>query len=76
MVPATGSVTIYATTHQVTSAPELLAAKGWHRVGSCTISSRKFVTGQLHPTRTTYYVAKYTGYAFQAFTSPVRVGVR
>lgn len=74
-VPGTGSVTIYSTIHKVTTAPGTLAAKGWHRVGSYTISSRKFVTGLLHPTRSTYYVAKYKGYAFQAFTSVVKVSV-
>ena len=59
------------------ASPATLAAKGWVKVGRYRISSSgKFVTGLLHPTRTTTYVAKYTGDYFPAFTSVVKVTVR
>jgi hypothetical protein len=75
-VPGTGNVTIYSATHKVSKAPATLAAKGWHRIGAYKISSRRFASGLLHPQRTTWYVARYKGYAFQAFTSVVKVAVR
>jgi len=71
-----GNVTIYSTTHKASAQPSTLAAKGWHRVGAYKTSSGKFITGLLRPSRTTWYVAKYTGWAFPAFTSVVRVTVR
>jgi len=75
-VPGTGNVTVYATTHKVSAAPGTLAATGWHRVGSYKTSSGRFTTSLLHPTHTTYYVVKYNGFAFPAFTPVTRVGVR
>ncbi len=74
-VPGTGNVTIYSTWHKVSAAPGTLAASGWHRVGVYKTSSGKFTSSLLHPTRTMYYVAKYKGLAFQAFTSVTRVAV-
>ena len=44
-------------------------------MGTYKVASRKFLTGLLHPTRTTWYVVKYTGYAFPAFTSVIKVTV-
>ena len=74
-VPGTGGVTIYSTWHKVSAAPGTLAATGWHKVGVYKTSSGKFTSSLLHPTRTMYYVAKYKGDAFQAFTSVTRVTV-
>jgi hypothetical protein len=75
-VPGSGSVTIYAVTHKVSAAPRTLAASGWHKVGSCKLESGRFTSTLLYPTRTTWYVVKYSGYAFKAFTSVVKVAVR
>jgi hypothetical protein len=76
-VPGDGYVTIYSTRHKVSGQPGTLAAKGWVKGGRYHISSSgKFLTGLLHPTRTTTYVAKYTGFNFPAFTSIVKVTVR
>jgi hypothetical protein len=77
MVPAAaGKVTLYSTAHKVAGQPKSLAAKGWTKLGAYTVASRKFATGLLHPRRTTWYVVRYTGYAFPAFTSVVKVAVR
>ena len=75
-VPGGGTVIVYATTHKATVAPSTLAAKGWHKVASCKLKSGKFTTAYLHPTRTTWYVVKYTGYDFPAFTGVCKVAVR
>ena len=76
-VPGQGFVTIYATRHKVSGQPWSLAAKGWVRDRRYHISSSgEFLTGLLRPTRTTTYVAKYTGILFPAFTSIVKVTVR
>jgi len=75
-VPGTGRVTIYSTTHKVSKAPATLTAKGWHRIGAYKTKLGRFSTGLLHPTRTTWYVVKYKGWAFQAFTSITKVRVR
>ena len=72
-VPGSGKVTIYART-KAAGQPTSLAAKGWAKVGTCKIKSGKFASGLLHPRRTTWYVAKYTG-LFPAFTSVVKVTV-
>ena len=57
--------------------PATLAAKGWVKGGRYRVSaSGKFASGWLHPTRTMWYVAKYTGEDFPAFTSVVKVNVR
>jgi hypothetical protein len=72
-----GYVTIYSTRHKVSGQPWTLAAKGWVKGGRYRISSSgRFLTGLLHPTRTTSYVAKYNGVNFPAFTSIVKVTVR
>ena len=75
-VPGSGTATLYSTTRKVTRQPATLAATGWHRAGSCRISDRAFASGSLHPKRTTWYVAKYKGDAFWAFTQVVKVTVR
>ncbi len=67
-------VTVYSRT-KAAGQPATLAAKGWHKVGTYKTKSGKFVTGLLHPTRTTWYVTKYTGYDFPAFTSVIKVTV-
>jgi hypothetical protein len=75
-VPAgAGKVVIYSRT-RVAGQPATLAAKGWLKGGTYKIASGKFATGLLHPQRTTWYVAKYAGYDFPAFTSVVKVAVR
>ena len=74
-VPGNGNVTVYSTPHKVSGAPGALAAKGWHRVGTYKTSSGRFSSSLLHPTRTTWYVVKYKGFAFQAFTQVIEVTV-
>ena len=75
-VPGHGYVTIYSTRRRVSGQPWTLAAKGWVRGGRYHISSSgEFLTGLLHPTRTSTYVAKYSGDNFPAFTSVVKVKV-
>ena len=75
-VPGPGYVTIYSTRHKVSGQPSTLAAKGWVRGVRYRVSaSGKFLSGALHPTRTTWYVARYTGIDFPAFTSVVKVNV-
>ena len=74
-VPGSGWAYVYSTTHKVTGQPGTLAAKGWVRGGRYRIKANgAFLTGLLHPKRTTYYVVKYRG-DFWAFTSVVRVVV-
>ena len=74
-VPAGGgTVTIYSA-KKAYGQPATLAAKGWVKVGSCKLKAGKFVSGLLHPKHTSWYVAKYTGYAYPAFTSVVKVTV-
>jgi hypothetical protein len=75
-VPGLGYVTIYSTRHEVSGQPASLAAKGWVKVGRYKTKSGKFLTGLLHPRRTTSYVAEYSGSDFPAFTSVVKVRVR
>jgi hypothetical protein len=74
-VPAgAGKVTIYSA-KKAYGQPATLAAKGWVKVGTCKLKAGKFASGLLHPKRTSWYVAKYSGYAFPAFTSVVKVTV-
>lgn len=75
-VPGTGKVTLFATTHKVSGQPSSLAAKGWTKLGAYKTKSGAFVTGYLHPKRTTYYVVRYNGTVYEAFTAVVRVTVR
>jgi hypothetical protein len=77
VVPGTGKVTVYSTTHKVTAQPKTLTAKGWTRMKTTfKVSAKgKFATGLLHPKRTTWYVVKYNGLAFPAFTSVIKVTV-
>ncbi len=70
-----GTATIYGTIHKVSGQPGTLTAKGWTKLGTCKVSSHKFASALLHPKRTTYYVVKYKGYAFWAFTSVIKVTV-
>jgi len=74
-VPGSGTAVVYASTRRVTAAPSTLAAKGWRKVGSCKLKYGKFVTTSLHPTRTTWYVIRYKGDAFSAFTGVCKVAV-
>jgi hypothetical protein len=74
-VPAGGgTVTIYSA-KKAYGQPATLAAKGWVKVGSCKLKAGKFASGLLHPKHTSWYVAKYAGYAYPAFTSVVKVTV-
>jgi hypothetical protein len=73
-VPGSGTATLYSVTKKATSQPASLTPS-WHKVGSYKISSGKFVTPYLHPKRTTWYVVKYKGYAFWAYTQIVKVRV-
>jgi hypothetical protein len=76
-VPAgAGYCTVYSTRHKVSGQPPTLAAKGWAKVGRYRVRAGKLLTGALHPSRTTSYVTKYSGYDFPAFTSVVTVTVR
>jgi hypothetical protein len=80
-VPGAGKVTLFATTHKVAGQPKSLAAKGWTKLGTYKTKTgdfdgASFASGYLHPKRTTYYVVRYDGYAFEAFTSVVKVTVR
>ena len=75
-VPAdAGKATIYSA-KKAYGQPATLAAKGWVKVGTCKLKAGKFASGLLHPKHTSWYVAKYSGYAFKAFTSVVKVTVR
>jgi hypothetical protein len=76
-VPGSGSAIVYSTTHKVTGQPGTLAAKGWVRGGHYHINAKTgaFLSGLLHPKRTTYYVVKYAGADFNAFTQVVKVVV-
>jgi hypothetical protein len=76
-VPGGGKVTIYWR-HKTAGQPATLAAKGWIKGGRYSINAKTgaFRTGQLHPQHTTWYVAKYKGYDFPAFTSVIKVAVR
>jgi hypothetical protein len=77
-VPGTGSVTLFER-HGRAGQPATLAAKGWTLVGHYRLKAGKFKTGALHPSRTTWFVARYPGQKgeyFSAFTSVVKVAVR
>jgi len=75
-VPGSGTATLYAITRSVSAQPaSLTPSGGWHRVGSYKIRSGKFTTAVLHPKRTTWYVVKYKGSAFWAYTQIVKVRV-
>ena len=73
-VPGVGKVTLFARTSKAAQ-PASLAAKGWTKLGSYKTKGGAFTTAYLHPRRTTYYVVRYDGYAFEAFTSVVKVAV-
>lgn len=70
-----GKVTVYSRT-KAAGQPATLTAKGWKRVGAYNTKSGKFASGLLRPKRTTWYVVKYNGYDFPAFTSVIKVTVR
>lgn len=74
-VPARGRVTLYARAGTF-GQPTTLAAKGWHKLASYSLTNGSFSTGRVFPTHTTSYVVRYSGDAFPAFTSVVRVVVR
>jgi hypothetical protein len=75
-VPGTGRATLYSITRKMTNQPSTLTPLGWHKIATYKISSGKFVTSPLRPRRTTWYVVKYNGFAFPAFTQVVKVAVR
>ena len=57
--------------------PATLYPHGWTKVSSLHVSSHgRFVTATLYPTRTTWYIVRYAGGDFPAFTPVVRVRVR
>ena len=73
-IPGIGSVVIYSR-HTSAGQPATLVASGWVKTATCKSRNGVFATGLLHPKRTTWYVAKYVGYDFKAFTSVVKVTV-
>ena len=59
--------------------PTIAKAKGWTKVANLSVSAGgRFVSPELRPSRTTWYVARYSGGngGFTAFTPVVRVPVR
>ncbi len=71
------SVTLFKRTRGPAPRPAKLSAPGWTKVRSVeTSESGRFRIGALHPRRTTWYVARYSGGDFPAFTQVVKVTVR
>jgi hypothetical protein len=69
-------VTLFKRT-AVAPQPAKLSAPGWTKVRSFETTSRgRFRTGFMKPRRTTWYVARYRGGDFEAFTQVVKVTVR
>ena len=67
----------FATTHKVSGQPCKPCGQGLDQARHLQVPrSGAFITSYLHPKRTTYYVVRYDGYAFEAFTSVVKVTVR
>ena len=64
--------------HSRAGQPATAKANGWAKVSSLTVKGGRFVSPPLHPSRTTWYVARYQGLngGFTAFTPAVRVAVR
>jgi hypothetical protein len=65
--------------HSRAGQPASAKAKGWTRVADISADAHgRFVSPQLHPSRTTWYVARYHGVngGFTAFTPVVKVAVR
>lgn len=73
-IPGFGSVVIYSR-HTSAGQPATLVPSGWVKTATCKSKNGLFATGLLHPKRTTWYVAKYVGYDFKAFTSVIKVTV-
>jgi hypothetical protein len=70
------NVTLFKRT-AVAPQPAKLSAPGWTRVRSFgTYGRGRFRTGSMRPARTTWYVARYSGGDFEAFTQVVKVTVR
>ncbi len=71
-----GRATVFMRTRPA-GQPASLKAPGWTRVARVKVSDgEKLVTPVLHPQRTTWYVVRYAGEAFPAFTPVVTVRVR
>jgi len=64
--------------HHRAGQPDTAKAQGWTKVADIRASAHgRFVSPQLHPSRTTWYVARYRGNGgFTAFTPVVKVSVR
>jgi hypothetical protein len=65
--------------HRPVGQPATAKARGWIKVASLSVSAAgRFVSPQLRPSRTTWYVVRYRGLngGFTAFTPVVRVSVR
>jgi hypothetical protein len=58
--------------------PASTKAKGWTKVADITASHGRFLSAQLRPARTTWYVVRYHGTngGFSAFTPVVKAAVR
>jgi hypothetical protein len=71
-----GSVTLFKRTSPAPQ-PAKLSAPGWIKVRSFeTRTGGRFRTGFMRPERTTWYVARYSGLDFPAFTQVIKVTVR
>jgi hypothetical protein len=67
----------YRASRRLAPPPSRYAAPGWTKVRSFgTYGKGRFRTGFLQPRRTTWYVARYSGGDFPAFTQVVKVEVR
>ena len=65
--------------HRAAAQPDTLRARGWTKVANLAVGDTgKFVTPVLRPSRTSWYVVRYSGGDgdFVAFTPVVRVRVR
>jgi hypothetical protein len=63
--------------HRAAAQPGTLWPHGWTKVENLAVStSGKFFTPTLHPSRTSWYVVRYAGGDFEAFTPVVKVNVR
>jgi hypothetical protein len=71
------AVTLFKRTGGAAPQPSRISAPGWTKVRSFgTYGKGRFRTGFLQPRRTTWYVARYSGGDFPAFTQVVKVEVR
>ena len=78
-VPSSAGYVYLFARHRTAGQPATVAAKGWVKVGRYRLKSGMFRSSLLHPERSTWYVARYSGghgANFEAFTSVVKVSVR